>query len=74
MDMAEVFVKAFKVVDEAGVIYEAHEYQNMIDTSDLDGPSSIGGMKSYRLANGTHLNSDGDGFTNYRTGAKLTRK
>lgn len=45
----------------------------MIDTSNLSGHSSIGGLKSYRLADGTHLNVDGEGFKSL-TGATLTRK
>ncbi|MFM0091552.1 hypothetical protein PQR46_32120 [Paraburkholderia sediminicola] len=72
--MAEALLRTFNLVDSDGKVYIAHEYQTVNDTSNLSGRSSIGGLKSYRLADGTHLNVDGEGFKNLDTGAKLTRK
>ncbi len=70
--MAEKLLRTFNLVDGAGKVHVAREYQTVIDTSDLTGSSSIGGLKQYRLADGTPLNVDGNGFKDVRTGVGLT--
>lgn len=72
--MDEVHVDTLHLVATDGSPVAVHVYQSRIDTSDLSGPSTIWGLKSYRLPDGTHLNLEGDGFKNVRTGALLARK
>ena len=53
--------RSFTVVDNAGREYTVVEQSSRIRTDSLDGPSSIEGLKSYRLASGGPLNRNDDG-------------
>lgn len=60
---------------EDGTRHRAYVHQDRISTSTLDGPSSIPGMKTCRLEDGTPLNYvDGNTFKNPITGELLSRK
>lgn len=47
--------------------------QSRIDTSDLDGPSSVEGPARFFLANGSVVNFDGEHFEVVTTGETLVR-
>lgn len=48
-------------------------HRNRIDTSDLDGPSSIEGLAQYQLVDGKLVSVDGDEFEVVATGEVLVR-
>ena len=57
-----------------GTRYRAYVHQDRISTATLDGPSSIPGMKTCRLEDGTPLNYvDENTFNNPITGELLSR-
>jgi|GEM_PF-3602190 len=59
---------------EDGTQYRALVHQERINTSSMDGVSSIPGMKSIRLQDGTPLNYvDNETFKNAVTGELLSR-
>ncbi len=72
--MTEVHVDTLHLVAADGSPVAVHVFQSRIDTSDLSGQSAIGGLKAYRLPDGTHLNVDGDGFKNVKAGARFSPK
>ena len=64
----------FTLIDQTGRRYEAYELTSPIDTSNLSGRSSVGGLSSYRLADGRRLNKiDEATFLLVATGAELKR-
>jgi hypothetical protein len=59
---------------EDGTHYRALVHQGRIDTSSMDGVSSIPGLKTIRLQDGTPLNYvDDETFKNVVTGELLSR-
>jgi hypothetical protein len=69
------FTESFWLYANDGARYQAHIYHVRIDTSHLDGePSSMPGLKTARLQDGTHLNYvDANMFKNAVTGELLSR-
>jgi hypothetical protein len=67
--------EGFWLYAKDGARYQAHIYHVRLDTSQLDGePSSMPGLKTARLLDGTHLNYvDENTFTNAVTGELLSR-
>ena len=67
--------ESFWLYAKDGGRYQAHIYHVRIDTSHLDGePSSMPGLMTARLQDGTHLNYvDENTFTNAVTGELLSR-
>ena len=67
--------ESFWLYAKDGGRYQAHIYHVRIDTSHLDGePSSMPGLKTVRLHDGTHLNYvDENTFKNAVTGELLSR-
>jgi hypothetical protein len=67
--------ESFWLYAQGGARYQAHIYHVRIDTSPLDGePSSMPGLKTVRLQDGTHLNYvDENTFKNAVTGELLSR-
>jgi hypothetical protein len=69
-DLAE----SFWLYGKDGARYRAYIHQEQISASSLDGPDSILGPKTARLANGPDLNFvDENTFKNVLTGELLTR-
>ena len=68
-------VESFWLYGKDGAKYRAYIHQERISASSLDGPGSILGPKTARLANGPALNFvDDNTFQNAATGELLTRK
>jgi hypothetical protein len=69
------FTESFWLYAKDGARYQAHIYHVRIDMSHLDGePSSMPGLKTVRLQDGTHLNYvDENTFKNAVTGELLSR-
>jgi hypothetical protein len=67
--------EGFWLYAKDGARHQAHIYHVRLDTSHLDGePSSMPGLKTARLQDGTHLNYvDENTFTNAVTGELLSR-
>ena len=67
--------ESFWLYAKDGARYQAHIYHVRIDTSHLDGkPSSMPGLKTVRLQDGTHLNYvDENTSKNAATGELLSR-
>ncbi|WP_174903507.1 hypothetical protein [Burkholderia pseudomultivorans] len=69
-----MITERFKATDNAGKVYEVVVLQDEIDTSDLDGPSSMLGMKEFRLSTGEALNRISENvFRVLRSGIEITR-
>lgn len=64
----------FKVRDSKGSIHFAIVTHKIIDTSTLQGSSSVKGLPSYKLETGAHLNTDdGNTFTHWVTKERFER-
>ena len=64
-------VERVDAVDEDGNPTKVVKSTSRIDTSSLDGPSSIDGMASYRTLDGEHLTPSDDGFVGIETGRRF---
>lgn len=66
--------ESFWLYGKDGSMHRAHVYQDRVDTSDTDGSSSVPGLKTTLLQDGTHLNYlDENTFKNAVTGELLSR-
>ncbi|WP_412021928.1 hypothetical protein [Burkholderia cepacia] len=69
-----MITERFKATDNAGKDYEVVVLQDEIDTSDLNGHSSMLGMKEFRLSTGEALNRVSESvFRVLRSGIEITR-
>jgi hypothetical protein len=67
-------IESFWLYGKDGSMHRAHIYQDRIDMSDTGGPSSIPGLKTTLLQDGTHLDYvDENTFKNAVTGELMSR-
>ena len=67
-------MKTLLLYGKDGTRYRAFVHEERIDTSSMDGPGSIQGLKTVRLEDGTPLNYvDDNTFKNPVTGEVLSR-
>jgi hypothetical protein len=67
-------VEQFVAYDDENRVYSVVARQSRIDTGSLDGGGSIGGLKEYRLADGSAVNQLSDTEFKIVTTGRLIRR